>query len=80
MPRYYFNFHRPDAPALLDEEGLELESAAEAKRKALQTLPDLLAESLTEEIKPIQVSIEIVQEGRDVVQVVKAQIDVAPQL
>jgi len=79
MPKYYFNFHRPDARALLDEEGLELENAAEAKRKALQTLPDLLAESLTEEIMPIQVSIEIVQEGGDLVQIVKAQIDVAQQ-
>jgi hypothetical protein len=73
MPRYYFNLYRPDAPPIPDEKGLELESNAEAKRDALQSLPELLDESLTDELKPLHVRIEVVREGCGVVQVVTAQ-------
>jgi hypothetical protein len=79
MPRYYFNLYRPDAPPFRDDEGLELESDAVAKRKALESLPEMLAETLSDELKPVCVSVEVVRRGSGVVKVVTAKIEFEPQ-
>lgn len=79
MPRYYFNLYRSDAPPTPDEIGLELESHDHAKREALQSLPSLLSETLSEELKPVYLKIEVVHEGSAVIAVMTANVGVGPQ-
>jgi hypothetical protein len=63
MPRYFFNLLHHDGEIVPDDEGLELEDDADAKREAMEKLHYLLEESLTNDLKPTRVSVEIVREG-----------------
>lgn len=75
MPKYYFNLHN-DGQSVPDDEGLELEDDAIAKREAMESLRDLVADSLNPDLKPLQVSVEIVRDGVGVIDRFTAQVAV----
>ena len=77
MPKYYFNLHRSNSSPLPDEVGLELESDIQAKLKALQSLPELLAETVSDELENVEVKIQVVQETGETLQIITAKIELA---
>ena len=79
MPRYYFNLVHHDGELVRDDEGLILEDDVVAKREAMDSLRDLIAESLHDDLRPIHISVEIVRDGSEVVDRLTAQVAVPAQ-
>jgi hypothetical protein len=76
MPRYYFNLVHHGGEPVPDDEGLDLEDDAVAKREALRSLRELVAESVNDDLKPLHISVEIVREGAGVIDRLTAQVAV----
>ena len=62
MPRYYFNLYKDGKP-VLDDEGLDLQNDAVAERQAMESLRELIVDSLDVDLQPIHITLEVVKEG-----------------
>ena len=79
MPKYFFHLVHTDGSTVPDDEGLELKDDHAARREAAVSISDLIADSLDDKLKPLQITVEIVQEDGQVVDRLTGQLTLHQQ-
>jgi hypothetical protein len=69
MPRYYFHLLHPGRAPVRDDEGIEFENNAIAKREGMASLSELITDALHADPIPLRVSVQIVREGHGIIEV-----------
>ena len=74
MPRYFFHLLQSDEDAVKDDEGMEFDDNAAARREGIASLADLISDVLKANPAPMDVSVQIVREGHGITDVLTASI------
>ncbi len=69
MPRYYFHLLHPGRAPVRDDEGIEFEDNAIARREGMASLGELITDALRADPIPLRVSVQIVREGYGIIEV-----------
>ena len=80
MPRYFFHLLHPGRAPVRDDEGIEFEDNAVARREGLASLGELILDALHADPIPMHVSVQVVREGHGIIDVLTATVVTRSQL